>query len=50
MARDPVCGKYVDQQKAEYRETYKDRTYYFCCPECMRKFKEAPERYAGGRR
>ena len=30
MAKDPVCGMDVDEQKAVATSEYKGKTYYFC--------------------
>ena len=46
MAECIVCGSYVDPGSHEAKETYKGRTYYFCCDKCREKFKENPEKYA----
>jgi P-type Cu+ transporter len=42
---DPVCGMFVDPQKARGQAEYKGKTYYFCCPGCQTKFKADPERH-----
>lgn len=38
----PVMGNNASN---EYFYTYKDKTYYFCCPMCVEKFKKEPEKY-----
>jgi YHS domain-containing protein len=38
MAKDPVCGMEVDEQKTKFTSTYKNRTYYFCSEACKSKF------------
>ncbi len=38
----PVTGEKVDP-KVTY--TYKDKTYAFCCPGCVEKFKKEPEKF-----
>ena len=30
MARDPVCGMPIDEEKAEFKAELRGRTYYFC--------------------
>ncbi len=41
---DPVCGMDMKKEEAEtYR--YKEKTYYFCCEECKRKFRKNPDKY-----
>jgi len=42
MAKDPICGMYVDEKTAEYKVTVRGTTYYFCSQTCMREFM-APE-------
>jgi Cu+-exporting ATPase len=42
MAKDPVCGMYVDEKTAEYKATVRGTTYYFCSQTCMKEFL-APE-------
>lgn len=42
---DPVCGMWVDPEKARGSAEYKGKTYYFCSPRCVEKFKAEPERY-----
>jgi Cu+-exporting ATPase len=42
VAKDPVCGMYVDEKTAEYKVTVRGTTYYFCSQSCMKQFM-APE-------
>ena len=42
MAKDPVCGMYVDESRAVYKTSVGDITYYFCSETCLRTF-ERPE-------
>jgi Cu+-exporting ATPase len=42
MAKDPVCGMYVDEKTAEFKVTVRGTTYYFCSRSCMQEFM-APE-------
>ncbi len=44
-ARDPVCGMNVNPDSARGRLVHNGRTYYFCCPGCVEKFRADPERY-----
>ncbi len=46
MAKDPVCGMQVDEQKAAAKSEYKGRTYYFCHKVCKEKFDKEPAKYA----
>jgi Cu+-exporting ATPase len=48
-AVDPVCGMGVDPETARATEEHEGATYYFCCPNCARKFREDPGRYLGNR-
>ena len=41
---DPVCGMKVDPAKVAHEE-HGGKTYYFCSPGCVTKFREAPEKY-----
>jgi len=39
----PVTGtKIASAAKAYAHETYKGKTYYFCCPECKPRFDKTP--------
>jgi P-type Cu+ transporter len=42
---DPVCGMWVDPEKARGSTEYRGKTYYFCSPHCVEKFKAQPEQY-----
>ncbi|MGA8028177.1 MAG: heavy metal translocating P-type ATPase [Bryobacteraceae bacterium] len=46
---DPVCGMQVDPLKASANSKYKDRTYYFCCVGCKKKFDADPAQYLDGK-
>ncbi|SNB45373.1 YHS domain-containing protein [Geobacter sp. DSM 9736] len=46
IARDPVCGELIDWRKANGILSYRGSFYYFCCYECLEKFRIAPARYA----
>lgn len=48
MAKDPVCGMMVDEEKAAATSVYKGKTYYFCAPGCKAAFDRDPERYLTG--
>ncbi|MFH1176780.1 MAG: heavy metal translocating P-type ATPase [Acidobacteriota bacterium] len=43
--RDPVCGMWVDRERAAARFEHGGRQYFFCCPNCREKFQADPERY-----
>ena len=38
MAKDPICGMYVDEKTAEYKATIRGTTYYFCSQSCLKEF------------
>lgn len=44
---DPVCGMPLEGQDGAGIAEYKGTTYYFDREECMVRFNEHPERYAG---
>jgi Cu+-exporting ATPase len=45
LETDPVCGMQVNPQTAALRHTFKNRTYYFCNPGCLEKFRQNPPKY-----
>ncbi len=45
MRIDPVCGMAVDPATAAGKFDYGGETYYFCHPNCLRKFKADPQGY-----
>ena len=44
-ATDPVCGMSVDTAHARHTSELNNTSYYFCCPNCKRRFDGDPERY-----
>ncbi len=42
---DPICHMSVDPATARYTARFQERTYYFCCAGCQRRFEAEPERY-----
>jgi Cu+-exporting ATPase len=38
MAKDPVCGMYVDEKTAVYKTKIDDTEYYFCSETCLKTF------------
>ena len=46
MATDPVCFMIVDEENAQFRSTYRDTEYYFCCNYCKKQFDANPKRYS----
>jgi len=47
---DPVCGMTVTPSPAQYQTEHAGRVWYFCGPDCRRRFEAAPERYAAAAR
>jgi YHS domain-containing protein len=45
MAKDPVCGMNVDENKTEWTTVYKGKTYYFCWVTCRESFEKEPRKY-----
>ena len=43
MAKDPICGMYVDEKTAELKAVVRGTTYYFCSKSCLDEFL-APEK------
>jgi len=46
MAKDPVCGMDVEEQKATGTSQYQGRLYFFCSKGCKEKFDREPDKYA----
>jgi YHS domain-containing protein len=46
MATDPVCFMIVDEDTAQFRSTYRNANYYFCCNYCKKQFDANPKRYS----
>ncbi|MDD5688366.1 MAG: YHS domain-containing protein [Elusimicrobia bacterium] len=46
VSQCPVMGEKVMVGKKTMAAKYKGKIYYFCCPDCMSKFKAEPGRYA----
>ncbi len=44
MAKDPVCGMMVEEQKAAAISSYEGQTYYFCAKVCKETFDRDPEK------
>lgn len=42
-AIDPVCGMTVEPDSAAASYEYQDKTYYFCSPHCLEKFRKDPD-------
>lgn len=45
MAKDPVCGMEVDENKSGHKMNYKGKTYYFCGQSCLQSFKNNPAHF-----
>ncbi|WP_309492048.1 YHS domain-containing protein [Candidatus Hecatella orcuttiae] len=46
MAKDPICGMDVDEEKIQYKSEHAGKTYYFCSPTCKSEFDRNPEKHA----
>src|SRR5712691_5669926 len=42
---DPVCHMQVMPETAAARYDYKGKTYYFCSPRCLERFRSNPEQF-----
>src|SRR3990167_3842831 len=38
MAKDVICGMYVDENKAKFKAVQDNTTYYFCSSNCLEAF------------
>jgi P-type Cu+ transporter len=47
IVKDPVCNMDVEPATARGSAEYKGKTYYFCSPQCVRRFNAEPEKYLG---
>ncbi len=45
---DPVCGMTVDPASAAGSHHHAGKTYYFCNPSCLERFKAEPAKFLGG--
>jgi YHS domain-containing protein len=45
MAKDPVCGMYVDESKAQYTSEVNGQKVYLCRDQCKREFDLNPQKY-----
>jgi len=45
MAKDPVCGMDVDENKVTQKTFYKGKVYFFCSATCKKAFDRNPEKY-----
>ncbi len=41
MAKDPICGMFVDEKTADLKADVRGVTYYFCCAGCRRSFEKS---------
>ncbi len=46
MARDPVCGKTVEETTSTIQCDYEGKTFHFCSEECKEVFQTDPGPYA----
>jgi Uncharacterized conserved protein len=40
MAKDPVCGTFVEEQPDSIRYTMNGKQYFFCSTQCLNEFRE----------
>ena len=45
MAKDPVCGMFVDEKTARFKSQVGAQTHYFCAPGCKARFDANPKQY-----
>lgn len=45
IVRDPVCGELIAREKAVGVAAYQQRAYYFCCSDCLERFRFSPRSY-----
>ncbi len=43
MAKDPVCGMFIEEKTASIRHTVDKKEYFFCSTQCLNEFRE-PEK------
>ncbi len=48
MAKDPVCGMMVNEEKAAATSEHMGKTYYFCSKGCKVAFDKEPKKYLQG--
>lgn len=44
--KDPVCGMSVNSKDCQHKTQHKNKNYSFCCQECLKTFKDNPEKYS----
>ncbi len=47
--KDPVCGMDVEPSTARHTLDHAGKTYYFCCAQCLERFRGRPEDYLAPR-
>jgi YHS domain-containing protein len=47
MAKDPICGMWVDENSSGFSSEFEGQTYFFCSADCKQEFDDDPERYVG---
>jgi YHS domain-containing protein len=50
LAKDLVCDMKVDEKTANWKTTFRGKTYYFCAKECKTEFELNPLYYIGGKK
>lgn len=45
--KDVVCGRDVDEKRAQFKLDWYGKTYYFCSEMCLDQFRKDPQKYLG---
>jgi YHS domain-containing protein len=45
MAKDPVCGMQVEENRAEFQSEFEGKKYFFCTDDCKKEFDAEPDAY-----
>lgn len=45
MAKDPVCGMYIEEKPESIRYTKDEKEYYFCSTQCLNEFTQPEKEY-----
>ena len=45
MAKDPVCGMEVDENKSTVKSKFNGKEIHFCCSHCKSRFDKEPAKF-----
>jgi YHS domain-containing protein len=45
MAKDPVCGMQVEEDRADFQSQFEGKKYFSCSDECRTEFGAEPDAY-----